>query len=90
MTRTIENFLQYVKIDTQSCENTKTTPSTAKQHDLAKLLVRQLETLNAAEITYDQEHCYIYATIPASPGCSGMILASTSPLWQKVMVARLK
>lgn len=69
MTRTIENFLQYVKIDTQSCENTKTTPSTAKQHDLAKLLVRQLETLNAAEITYDQEHCYIYATIPASPSC---------------------
>ncbi len=68
MTRTIENFLQYVKIDTQSCEAAETTPSSAKQHDLAKLLVTQLTEMNAAEITYDREHCYIYASIPAAPG----------------------
>lgn len=68
MTKTIENFLQYVKIDTQSCETTKVTPSTEKQHNLAKLLVRQLTDMGAKEITYDQELCYVYASIPATPG----------------------
>ena len=68
MTKTIENFLQYVRIDTQSCETAGTTPSTAKQHDLARLLVSQLKEMGAAEITYDEEHCYVYASIPASAG----------------------
>ena len=68
MTQTIKNFLQYVKIDTQSCETAETTPSTAKQHDLAKLLVSQLTEMGAAEITYDKEHCYVYASVPATPG----------------------
>ena len=34
----IERFLRYVKIDTQSDENSETTPSTMKQHVLAELL----------------------------------------------------
>lgn len=69
MTKTIENFLRYAKIDTQSNEETGTTPSTMKQHDLAKVLVAELEKIGAKEITYDKEHCYVYATIPASEGC---------------------
>ena len=59
MTKTIENFLRYVKIDTQSSEESTTTPSTMKQHDLAGLLVSELETMGATEITYDREHCYV-------------------------------
>ena len=43
MTKTIENFLRYVKIDTQSSEESTTTPSTMKQHDLAGLLVSELD-----------------------------------------------
>ena len=50
MTKTIENFLRYVKIDTQSSEESTTTPSTMKQHDLAGLLVSELETMGATEI----------------------------------------
>ena len=69
MSKTIENFLRYVKIDTQSSETTGTTPSTAKQHILAKLLQEELKTIGATEITCDEEHCYLYATIPATPGC---------------------
>lgn len=69
LSRTVEYFLQYAKIDTQSDETTGTTPSTPKQHDLAELLARQLQEMGAAEITYDKEHCYLYATIPASEGC---------------------
>ena len=64
----IERFLEYVKIDTCSNENSTSTPSTQKQHNLAKLLVSQIEAMGLTEITYDQEHCYIYATIPASIG----------------------
>ncbi len=64
----IEKFLKYVIIDTQSNEESASTPSTMKQHDLAKLLVEELEAMGAEEITYDREHCYVYATIPASKG----------------------
>lgn len=67
--KTIENFLRYVKIDTQSCEESETTPSTMKQHNLAQMLVDELIAMGAEEITYDKEHCYIYASIPASKGC---------------------
>ena len=69
MSKTIDLFLKYVKIDTESDETTGASPSTGKQHDLAKLLVSQLEDMGAAEITYDKEHCYVYASIPASEGC---------------------
>ena len=68
MYRTIDYFLQYVKIDTQSDENTGTTPSTEKQRVLAELLAKQLKELGAEEITYDQEYGYVYASIPASAG----------------------
>lgn len=68
MSRVIDLFLEYVKIDTQSNEDSNTTPSTEKQHNLAKLLVRQLQEMGAKEIAYDKEHCYVYASIPASSG----------------------
>ena len=64
-----KRFIEYVKIDTCSDENSGTHPSSAKQHNLATLLVSQLEQMGAQEISYDKEHCYIYATIPASEGC---------------------
>lgn len=66
---TVNLFLQYVKIDTQSDETTGTTPSTPKQHQLGELLAEQLKSMGAEEITYDREHCYVYASIPASQGC---------------------
>lgn len=69
MSNTIEKFLRYVKVDTQSSEESVTTPSTMKQHDLAKLLVEELTAMGAAEIHYDEEHCYVYASVPATEGC---------------------
>lgn len=71
MERVIENFLKYVQIDTESADGSGSTPSTEKQHDLAKVLVSQLEEMGAEEITYDKEHCYVYASVPASEGCAG-------------------
>ncbi len=68
MSRVIDLFLEYIKIDTQSSEESNTFPSTLKQHDLAKLLYEELIEMGAHEIEYDKEHCYVYATIPAAPG----------------------
>ena len=65
-------FIEYVKIDTCSDENSGTHPSSEKQHNLAKLLVAQMEEMGLTEIVYDKEHCYVYATIPASEGMEGV------------------
>jgi tripeptide aminopeptidase len=62
----IDRFFRYVKIDTQSDENTNTSPSTPGQHDLAKLLYNELVEMGASDVYYDKEHCYIYATIPSN------------------------
>ncbi len=76
----IDRFLNYVKIDTQSDEESGKSPSTAKQHDLAKLLVSELEELGASEINYDREHCYVYACIPGEQPAIGFIAhMDTSP-----------
>lgn len=69
MEKVIELFLEYVQIDTESAEESTTMPSTMKQHDLAALLEKQLREMGAAEIVYDKEHCYVYASIPATAGC---------------------
>ncbi len=60
----IDRFFRYVKIDTQSSEETGASPSTAKQHDLAKVLYKELQDLGASDVYYDEEHCYVYAAIP--------------------------
>ena len=39
----LERFIEYAKIDTQSSETTGTHPSTEKQFDLARLLVKQMQ-----------------------------------------------
>ncbi|MCI5773513.1 MAG: peptidase T [Erysipelotrichaceae bacterium] len=62
MNRLIERFIEYCKIDTQSMDNSPTSPSTMKQFDLAKLLVKQLHELGV-DNAYVDEHCYVYATI---------------------------
>ena len=59
----IERFFRYVKIDTQSDEESETSPSTSKQRDLAALLAAELKDLGL-EVDYDEEHCYVYAYLP--------------------------
>lgn len=64
----MERFMRYVQVDTQSDEESDTTPSTLRQHELARILVQELRELGAGEITYDEEHCYVYASIMPSKG----------------------
>ncbi|MHC1704175.1 MAG: peptidase T [Tenuifilaceae bacterium] len=61
----IERFIRYVKIDTTSDEDSTTFPSTKKQFDLAKVLVKELEILGLSEISID-EYGYVMATLPAN------------------------
>ncbi len=60
-----ERFLRYIAIHTESAE-ADTVPSTSRQHDLARLLANELNEIGASNVHYDEEHCYVYATIPAT------------------------
>ncbi len=66
LSNTVERFLRYVKIDTMSEEGHDTTPSTAKQFDLARLLKRELEEMGASGVYLDEEKCYVYACVPSN------------------------
>lgn len=65
MENLLNRFLRYVQIDTQSDPESKTSPSTVKQFDLAKLLVEELRELGLSDVKLD-EHCYVYATLPGN------------------------
>jgi tripeptide aminopeptidase len=60
-----ERFLRYVRIDTQSDEESETYPSTAKQLDLLRLLRDELEEAGLADASID-EHGYVTATLPGT------------------------
>ena len=65
--RAYERLLNYVKVYTTSDPNSGTHPSTMRQFDLARQLVDELKALGLADARVD-EHCYVYATLPATPG----------------------
>lgn len=61
----IKRFLNYVKIDTESVPDMETVPSSEKQKDLGRLLVKELEDMGASSVTMD-DHGYVYAAIPST------------------------
>lgn len=61
----IERFTTYVKIDTQSDENSNTCPSTPGQLTLGRMLVEELKTIGMQEVTMD-DNGYVMATLPAN------------------------
>ena len=60
-----ERFLRYAQIDTQSDPDSKSQPSTAKQLDLGRVLVKELLEIGIADAHLD-DYGYVYATIPAN------------------------
>ena len=65
MQHLIDRFISYVTIDTESDPSSKTTPSTAKQLVLAKLLVKELKEIGMSEVTKDRNG-YVMATLPSN------------------------
>jgi len=61
----VEKFLRYVAIDTQSDEFSKSCPSTRKQWNLAKLLVKELKSMGLKDVDVDSKG-YVMATLPAN------------------------
>lgn len=59
-----DRFLRYVQIDTQSDASSGATPSTDKQKDLGRLLVRELHEMGLDNACMD-EHGYVYAHMPS-------------------------
>jgi tripeptide aminopeptidase len=61
----IERFTSYVKVDTQSDENSETCPSTPGQLTLLNMLVDELKSIGMEEVTID-ENGYVMATLPSN------------------------
>ena len=60
-----KRFLRYISIDTQSSEESETTPSTAKQFDLAKVVKSEMEALGLKDVSLDDK-CYLMGTLPSN------------------------
>ena len=60
-----DRFMRYVQIDTQSDPASPSQPSTEKQKDLSRILVKDLLEIGITDAALD-EHGYVYATIPAT------------------------
>lgn len=73
----VERFLRYVRIDTQSDEESGLHPSTSKQFDLAHVLVSELEDLGV-DYFFDEEKCYLYAWLASSSDSSPKALAGAA------------
>lgn len=67
MSGLVERFLRYVAVDTQSQPGTGTVPSTEKQKDLGKMLVKELQDMGISEAAMDAFGT-VYASIPSNSG----------------------
>ena len=82
----LDRFINYVKIDTQADPQSATSPSTAKQLDLSRLLYKELEEMGLrVEITeqgyvygyldsnvdYKVDKVFFCAHVDTAPDCSG-------------------
>jgi tripeptide aminopeptidase len=61
----IDRFFSYITVDTESDPDSKTTPSTHKQWDLANALAEELERIGMEDVSIDK-NAYIMATLPSN------------------------
>ncbi|PKR84803.1 peptidase T [Heyndrickxia camelliae] len=61
----IERFTSYVKVDTQSNEDSNTCPSTPGQWTLLNMIVDELKSIGMEEVTID-DNGYVMATLPSN------------------------
>ena len=75
--RAYERLIRYARVHTASEEHCRTVPSTIRQFDLSRMLEQELTALGFSNV-YVDDHAYVYAKLPASPGmedcpCIGLI-----------------
>lgn len=61
----LERLIRYCRIDTQSDPDSQTSPSTKKQFDLAKVLLKELQDMGIQDASLD-DTCYIYAHLESN------------------------
>ncbi len=61
----IKTFIKYVKIDTESDANSSSVPSSAKQFDLAHILVEDMKEIGIQDAHVD-EFGVVYGTLPST------------------------
>jgi tripeptide aminopeptidase len=61
----LERFVRYARVSTQSDRESTTSPSTARQLDLSRLLVDELREIGLDDVVLDDDG-YVYATLPAT------------------------
>ncbi|HHY62201.1 MAG TPA: peptidase T, partial [Firmicutes bacterium] len=59
-----EKFMRYVRVNTESSDETDTTPSTEGQWDLARMLAEELRALGLEDVAVD-EHCFVIGRLPS-------------------------
>jgi tripeptide aminopeptidase len=69
-----ERLVRYARVDTQSDGASETVPTTARQLDLARMLVAELEKLGAEEVRLT-EAGFVLATIPGTDGADAPVVA---------------
>ena len=69
MDTVVDRLVRYAKVYSESDYYGQSgTPSAQREFDMANLLVEELHGLGIDNAFVD-EHCYVYARIPATPGC---------------------
>jgi tripeptide aminopeptidase len=61
----LDRFQRYVRVSTQSDRDATTSPSTARQLDLSRILLDELRAIGLQDVELDGDG-YVYATLPAS------------------------
>jgi tripeptide aminopeptidase len=69
----LDRFLRYVRIDTQSQRDRKSSPSTPGQLELGRLLVAELREAGIADAELD-ENGYVIGTLPGSEGAEDLVI----------------
>ena len=70
--RAYERLIKYAMVPTASNENSAAVPTTECQFNLAHILVNELQEMGVKNARVDDK-CYVYASIPATPGCEDKI-----------------
>ncbi|MFV9510823.1 peptidase T [Tepidibacillus sp. LV47] len=65
MSKVVERFLNYVKYDTRSNDESTTVPTTPGQMVLAKAIAEELKQIGLQEVKVDVKG-YVYATLPSN------------------------
>ena len=65
MENLINRFIKYAKVYTTSDEDSRTTPSTQRQKNLAKILVEDLKEIGI-DNAYMDDNSYVYGFVPAN------------------------